>query len=38
MTTDHLCLLLESVEDTSWFWRLAQDLSRAVVLDEGSLM
>ena len=34
MTTDHLRPLLESVEDTTRFWRLAQDLSRAVVPDE----
>ena len=34
MTSDHLRPLLESVEDTTRFWRLAQDLSRAVVPDE----
>ena len=34
MTTDHFRPLLESVEDTTRLWRLAQDLSRAVVPDE----
>ena len=34
MTADHIRPLLESEQDTRRFWRFAQDLSRAVVLDE----
>ena len=34
MTTDHLRPLLESVEDTTRFWRFSQDLARAEVPEE----
>ena len=34
MTTDHLRPLLESVEDTTRFWRFSQDLARAEVPKE----
>ena len=34
MTSDHLRPLLESVEDTTRFWWLVQDLSKVVVPDE----
>ena len=34
MTADHLRMILESEADTAKFWRLAQDLARAAVLEE----
>ena len=34
MTNDHLRSLLEIVKDAMMFWRFAQDLARAVALDE----